>query len=223
MEYGDDDEDVSGRKGVGKIPGSRVGGRKRMINNMVVRNFWAFEQYGCWCLEKKGYGPVRDEIDFACMTHSKCWGCAKATNGDDCDGLVTAYRWKFIKDTATDAAVGIKCVDTDPCKKAVCECDRDLAINLRNMESVYDEDNRDQSLKHEQCPKKDPVASTRALSSHGAHDKLDSCCGDEIFKFPFASSSGKRSCCGTRTYSTDTLECCDQTTSDIRAIGSCSV
>lgn len=109
MEYGDDDEDVSGRKGVGKIPGSRVGGRKRMINNMVVRNFWAFEQYGCWCLEKKGYGPVRDEIDFACMTHSKCWGCAKATNGDDCDGLVTAYRWKFIKDTATDAAVGIKC------------------------------------------------------------------------------------------------------------------
>jgi len=111
VEYGDDDTQDGTL--LGRISGqgqsNRVGGRRRMINNMAVRNFAAFEGYGCWCVEKKGYGPVRDEIDFACMTHSKCWGCAKATNGDECDGLVTAYRWKFIKDKATNSAIDIKC------------------------------------------------------------------------------------------------------------------
>lgn len=221
VEYGDDDTQdgtLLGRLSGGQGQANRVGGRRRMINNMAVRNFAAFEGYGCWCLEKKGYGPVRDEIDFACMTHSKCWGCAKATNGDECDGVVTAYRWKFIKDKATNSAIDIKCVDSDPCKKSICECDRDLAINLRNMESVYEDGNRDESLKSEQCPKKEIDPSARALKTH---EKLDSCCGDEIFKFPYASASGKRSCCGTRTYSTELLECCDQSASDIRAIGSC--
>ena len=37
------------------------------------------------------------------------------------------------------------------------------------------------------------------------HEKLDSCCGDEIFKFPFPSNGGKRACCGTRTFNTDLL------------------
>ena len=127
-----------------------------MINSMAIRNFWEFEQYGCWCIEKKGYGPVRDEIDFACMAHTKvmsafwnffiffynqepyrkhflrnfifrqksslkitrgkniyllnfkCWGCARAEH-ENCDGLATPYRWKFIKDTATNGPVDIKC------------------------------------------------------------------------------------------------------------------
>ena len=80
-----------------------------MINAMAIKNFWDFEQYGCWCLEKKGYGPAVDEIDFACFAHSKCWGCAKAENGDSCDGLETAYKWKFVKDSATNVAVDIIC------------------------------------------------------------------------------------------------------------------
>ena len=37
------------------------------------------------------------------------------------------------------------------------------------------------------------------------HEKLDSCCGDEIFKFPFPSNGGKRACCGTRTFNTELL------------------
>jgi len=97
------------RTGANKIPGSRKGGRKRMINAMAVKNFWDFEQYGCWCLEKKGYGPAVDEIDFACFAHSKCWGCAKAENGEECDGLETPYKWKFIKDSNTNVAVDIEC------------------------------------------------------------------------------------------------------------------
>ena len=97
------------RTGANKIPGSRKGGRKRMINAMAVRNFWDFEQYGCWCLEKKGYGPAVDEVDFACFAHSKCWGCAKAEHGDECDGLETPYKWKFIKDEQTNVAFDIAC------------------------------------------------------------------------------------------------------------------
>ena len=31
-----------------------------------------------------------------------------------------------------------------------------------------------------------------------------------LLKFPFASNGGKRACCGTRTYDTDVMQCCDQ-------------
>jgi len=206
------------RTGVSKIPGSRKGGRKRMINAMAIKNFWDFEQYGCWCLEKKGYGPAVDEIDFACFAHSKCWGCAKAENGDSCDGLETAYKWKFVKDSATNVAVDIICLDSDPCRKSVCECDRKLAIDLRNMESVYDDKFRDQAAKEAQCPRK---TSALARSAASGKDKLDSCCGDEHYKFPFASNNGRRACCGSRTYDTQVMECCDNQQSIIKFVGSC--
>jgi len=206
------------RTGANKIPGSRKGGRKRMINAMAVKNFWDFEQYGCWCLEKKGYGPAVDEIDFACFAHSKCWGCAKAENGEECDGLETPYKWKFIKDSNTNVAVDIECLDTDPCRKSVCECDRKLAIDLRNMEIVYDEKFRDQAAKQGQCPRKE----TSSLARSGSlNEKLDSCCGDEHYKFPFASNNGRRACCGNRTYDTQVMECCDNQQSIIKFVGSC--
>ena len=63
----------------------------------------------CCVNQIKGYGPAVDEIDFACFAHSKCWGCAKAEHGDECDGLNVPYKWKFIKDEATDIPVDIKC------------------------------------------------------------------------------------------------------------------
>jgi len=219
-EYDGEQPTSISRTGANKIPGSRKGGRKRMINAMAIRDFWDFEQYGCWCLEKKGYGPAVDEIDFACFAHSKCWGCAKATNGPQCDGLETPYKWKFVKDQSTGVAVDIQCLDTDPCKKSVCECDRTLAMDLRNMETVYNSKFRDQSKKQEQCPRKEK--SSLARMSIPTADTFDSCCGDDHYKFPFSSAGGDRACCGTRTYATVYLECCDPATSLIRAKGSCA-
>lgn len=208
---------IEARSGANKIPGSRKGGRKRMINSMAIRDFWDFEHYGCWCIEKKGYGPAVDEVDFACLAHSKCWGCAKAEHGDECDGLNTPYKWKFIKDSGTSVAVDIKCLDSDPCRRSVCECDRKLATDLRNMEAAYNPEFRNQATKHELCPKPDHSLARRFTVS----EKLDSCCGDSVYKFPFASAGGKRACCGTRTYDTDIMQCCDQDNSLVKYIGTC--
>ena len=33
---------IEARSGANKIPGSRKGGRKRMINSMAIRDFWDF-------------------------------------------------------------------------------------------------------------------------------------------------------------------------------------
>lgn len=78
-------------------------------------------------------------------------------------------------------------------------------------------DFRDQSLKAEQCKKsnKGPVLEGRSLSTSAGGNKeqkpeMDSCCGDDIFRYPFATNGGQRACCGTRTYSTEILECCSQ-------------
>ncbi|CAG5109948.1 Oidioi.mRNA.OKI2018_I69.chr2.g4415.t1.cds [Oikopleura dioica] len=230
-EYGDDGADqdaldlARANKTPGKIPGSRKGGRRKMINGMATKNFWEFEQYGCWCLENKGRGQPQDELDFACFAHSKCWGCARAENGKECDGLQTSYNWRFIKDGSTGVNIEIACLDQDPCKRAICECDRKLALNLRDFEYVYNSQLRDQSLKADQCKtaNKGPVLAGRSLALGEKEKKaeLDSCCGDEIFRYPFATNGGLRACCGTRTYNTETLECCSQEDSDIRSIGMC--
>ncbi|CBY11075.1 unnamed protein product [Oikopleura dioica] len=222
-EYGDDGVEQEiidlqrSNKTPGKVPGSRKGGRRKMINGMATKSFWDFEQYGCWCLENKGHGQPQDELDFACFAHSKCWGCSRAENGKECDALQTSYNWKFIKDGATGVNVEIACLDSDPCKRSVCECDRKLALNLRDFEYKYDPKYRDQSLKAEQCKKsnKGPVLEGRSLSTSAGGNKeqkpeMDSCCGDDIFRYPFATNGGQRACCGTRTYSTEILECCSQ-------------
>ena len=65
---------------------------------------------------------------------------------------------------------------------------------------------RNQATKHELCPKPDHSLARR----FSGNEKLDSCCGDSVYKFPFASAGGKRACCGTRTYDTDIMQCCDQ-------------
>lgn len=65
---------------------------------------------------------------------------------------------------------------------------------------------RNQATKHELCPKPDHSLARRFT----VNEKLDSCCGDSVYKFPFASAGGKRACCGTRTYDTDIMQCCDQ-------------
>ena len=65
---------------------------------------------------------------------------------------------------------------------------------------------RNQATKHELCPKPDHSLARR----FSANEKLDSCCGNSVYKFPFASAGGKRACCGTRTYDTDIMQCCDQ-------------
>jgi hypothetical protein len=162
-----------------------------------------------------------DEIDYSCMTHSKCWGCAQALYGKKCSGHTTSYRWKFIKDKGTKIPIDISCLDDDPCQRAICECDRSFAFNLRDMESVYKKQYRTTD-KAEMCSKRG-LAPSAALTTRGEiRAPLDSCCGDDIFKFPYASNSGLRNCCGTRTYDTQTLECCDQSESKIRAIGACS-
>ena len=71
-----------------------------MINSMAIRDFWDFEHYGCWCIEKKGYGPAVDEVDFACLgiyrfycvlRLQQCWRCMLSTKyvGDKFEMLVT--------------------------------------------------------------------------------------------------------------------------------------
>ena len=73
------------------------------------------------------------------------------------------------------------------------------------------------------CPTKAPKEDSPL--SRGVIDpfkgRMDKCCGDEVFKFPFASLNGARACCGTKTYATEVMECCNNAESDVRSLGSC--
>ena len=82
---------IEARSGANKIPGSRKGGRKRMINSMAIRDFWDFEHYGCWCIEKKGYGPAVDEVDFACLGKTKTKSDLNFYWQSICNRLITYF------------------------------------------------------------------------------------------------------------------------------------
>lgn len=226
--YTDEYGDYEDLNTLGRSQGNRrVGGRRRMVKHLTIKDWRDFSDYGCWCIEKKGYGAVVDSVDFACMTHSKCWGCAKAENGKECEGSSTSYKWKFVKDRTTKTVIDIKCLNKEgTCEKDICECDKQLVFNLRDVESVYDSKfKQTKANKDTMCQKASAGgdASSEKSLQPAASGPLDSCCGDEVFKFPFATMGGARACCGTRTYDTTVLECCSQEESDIRSIGSCSL
>ena len=91
-----------------------------------------------------------------------------------------------------------------------------IEVKILLKSSLLNSSSRDQSLKADQCKKtnKGPVLEGRSLSTSAGQKEqkaeMDSCCGDDIFRYPFATNGGQRACCGTRTYSTELLECCSQ-------------
>jgi len=199
--------------------------------------FGKYCYYGCYCLaalhESEGElapkqkGAPRDGVDAACKVQQDCYHCM-AMDPDVKDTCTTNARYHFeLTEDANDpgnvAKRDMTCTDLfvseggtkkTHCKRAVCECDRGLAMRLSAAEAEWTESN------HKVWGSFDDDVCVNALGGGGDGDPRLECCGrytDDGLRFPF--SSVRSSCCGSKTYNPDLFECCSE--DNIKPIGAC--
>nr|P59170.1 RecName: Full=Acidic phospholipase A2 4; Short=svPLA2; AltName: Full=Phosphatidylcholine 2-acylhydrolase; Flags: Precursor [Echis carinatus sochureki]AAN77202.1 acidic phospholipase A2 [Echis carinatus sochureki] len=99
----------------------------KMIKNKTGKPaMFSYSAYGCYC-GWGGQGKPQDPSDRCCFLHDCCY-----TRVNNCSPKMTLYSYRFENGD-------IICGDNDPCRKAVCECDREAAICLGENVNTYDE------------------------------------------------------------------------------------
>jgi len=132
--------------------------RRDAIINFLVPDQPGYNQpyklYGCWCMPGQGSGlrtpnhghPI-DKIDAACKRAHMCYSCAQMDRPEiQCRLKKTSYSYSLHQDDSDPSNLfkrDIICND-DPnidsrsgCKRSICECERQLAIDLRDASSDW--------------------------------------------------------------------------------------
>lgn len=104
--------------------------------------------YGCHCLptlplhdSTAGKGVPQDGIDGICSSLRQCYHCAKADDEEeDCDGTTMSYSYGFIDNDKNGKTDDIECSNKPgTCRWRLCQCDRQFALRLRDVEHQYDQ------------------------------------------------------------------------------------
>lgn len=194
-----------------------------------------------------GKGEPRDEIDSACKLQTQCYECANIDpdTRDGCNPDKAKYAYTFSQDENNPNDVlsrDITCHDKwidEPggnkkshCRRAVCECDRGLAYRLRTHEESWD-------LKyHRKWATPGFDAGLCEVQRNGGGNgggngnrnprpvgrSSKKCCGDyadDGNRYTFEDLGGYRQCCGTKTYNTQSMACCNEDLSTVKAAGTC--
>ncbi|XP_007445313.1 basic phospholipase A2 Tbo-G6D49-like [Python bivittatus] len=98
----------------------------KMIQEETGKSVLAYVWYGCYCGKGRTGQPL-DATDSCCKTHNCCYG-----NLTTCKPKLNIYEY-----TRQDGV--IICGTKSWCKKQICECDKALAICLRENLDTYNE------------------------------------------------------------------------------------
>ncbi|CBY38443.1 unnamed protein product [Oikopleura dioica] len=98
--------------------------------------------YGCYCLSMgdrplSGTGanqPPVDARDVQCKAWTTCYKCARIDVNNKCQPETVNYSW--FKDENDQIVCDL---DNNPCKAAICECDKYFVDNFRNLDHVFNE------------------------------------------------------------------------------------
>lgn len=187
--------------------------------------------YGCWCLPDEDhadyvprFGKPVDEVDSSCKKQAQCYDCAKMDHGDECESSDVGYRFELHKDPNDPNnhwKNSITCLDNPDkakkaCNRAVCECDKRLAEDLRTNFGFWKQG-------HHQTQGDFDTSMCEVDRCTGGNCQARGpveCCGNNTGpRFPFRSNFGQRGCCGDKTYDTTVQECCSA--GDVRFSGAC--
>lgn len=205
--------------------------RRNMIRQYLQKRYYFhFLNYGCYCIgDNISKGIPVDAIDSSCRDNFRCYQCIKK-DFENCDPLNTQYRFSLVKQNGNSDNL-IECTNLPgTCSRAVCECDKQLASDLRDLEDSYDNkwkeelfEDREQRCQIFENPNFMTGGGGGGNNNGEGPTKLDeSCCGNYPFRYPYLPNSGKKCCENpngkSRTYNVATKECCAGKISDI---GSC--
>lgn len=194
-QMGDDFDKNSGDRGFGSMSGTVAA-----INGL-----------GCWCFlgdyHGQGKGTPLNPIDELCKSLHNGYECAMRDAEDE---GASCTPWEV---TYNSAVGGITTSLTDGCTAA--NNGNNCAIRACILEGTFVEGLLDffvlqnGSISVFQAPFNCPVNNVGGPSPK-------QCCGTYPDRFPYKTNNGDRGCCGQRTYNTQTLTCCDESTSSVK-------
>lgn len=193
--------------------------------------FGKFAYYGCWCFPdgpddmSAGYGEPVDDIDRTCKKLNQCYRCASMKFGKNECPSNSDYQFQGLEDAVTGRRY-VDCLDEEgTCPRSLCECDRQLASSIAELEDEWEQDYHSKwgnFNREETCRTPANLAwgkEARSMFGHhgsGGGNQPDACCGKEGELFPYNTDSGRRSCCGSRTFNTELMKCCPSSEPHIR-------
>jgi len=184
--------------------------------------------YGCWCLPDADhadftpqYGQPVDPIDASCKRMSQCYDCAKKDYGNTCESVDTGYKYELVSDPNDPDnhwKKSIRCLndpknDKHGCKRSICECDKQLAEDLRENFTHWFQGH------HQTQGDFDTSICEPNHGNGGSGGGPLKCCGNKDGpRFPYR-DNGSRKCCGDKTYDSNFQECC--TGNEVKFTGGC--
>lgn len=184
--------------------------------------------YGCYCFPDgstrlfSGYGEPIDEVDRVCKAFQTCYRCVGIDYGqEECiNTRGYAFQGNENKETGQKQLI---CKDNgkgeaSQCSRAQCECDKQLAIELAEMEIAWNPMNQGSKYgmfeRQTQCAAQERAA----IETDTIEPK---CCGYYPKRTPYAYNgpNGIRNCCGSKTYDPNMLECCPGDV--LQSLGTC--
>lgn len=199
----------------------------RTFNGNLGEAVKSMNQMGCWCYfgedHGKGKGPPLDELDEICKTLADGYDCAmidyitdqengvrRATNYDECIPWEVEYK-SALGGHLNQLVDQCYKINKDLCAARACIVEGHFVSTL----TFYFISGGAVKLENKHANGFDPKEMCLGKVGNGESEK--SCCGEYPKRFPFKTMEGERGCCGTRTYNTFALECCDSEDSSVKS------
>ena len=189
----------------------------RKFSGQLSRIIKKIDEYSCWCYFNENHGSGKgkpiDGLDEACKTLHDGYECSMRdaeTEGTTCIPWEVDYQAAGMLEND----LGLACENSNPnnnCAARACAIEGAFISNMLSFfigGGVIDD-----SQKHE-----NGFSVENRCSTSGKKQQISdkSCCGKYPERFPFKTFGGERECCGTRTYNSNSLKCCDSLTSSVK-------
>jgi len=192
---------------------------------LLERNFGGSQQtidqlneYGCWCYfdedHGRGKGNPVDAIDEMCKVLADGYECAMRDAEDE---GTTCIPWEVDYTSAvggTGLTIAEECAQSNPdsnCSARACVVEGTFIANL--LDAFISGNNINNDHKHSNGF---DVAVSCPVKKSGGGPSNKQCCGSYPDRFPYKTAGGDRKCCGSRTYNSLTLKCCDADSSTVK-------
>merc|ERR1712127_83930 len=191
------------------------------------------QYYGCWCYLDADWdtakGPVQDGLDQECknlVQNYRCLVLDALDRGETCDPASTDYvsynlfgaNLNLTLDCTTNGNEDGD-VDTTRCRQDLCIADGEFSLNLFSLMFqqggiAASQPPYDPAVAHannaggSSLGLFDPATDCK-YAYQGAGRSEKECCGNYPTRFPYKTYNGDKACCGDKTYSTISNQCCD--------------
>lgn len=190
----------------------------KVFNGAVGNTIENISEYGCWCYfgddHGRGKGTPVDPIDEVCKILHDGYECAMRDAEDE---GTTCVPWEVDYDSGvggTGISIAEECAQLNNgnnCAIRACTIEGSFVANLLDIfvGGASINNNNKHSNGFDQ-------ANVCATKKNGGGPSNKSCCGNYPDRFPYKTVGGDRKCCGTRTYNSLTLKCCDSASSTVK-------